>query len=457
MSTPRPVTLSWPGRATTLDPSRATPPRVRTLFHLPASPGDAAPTPRQLGETALTGVEPRPSAQLYAAAAVDTLDHLLATGHGGTVDLVHLDPPFGSEATYDRRVTLTLDDGAAAPLLLRAYNDRDGADLAGYLAELHAVLVRAHALLAAHGSLYLHLDPRRGPYARVLLDEIFGGDCFVNQIVWAYALGGSSRQRYQRKHDVIYLYAKDPKRRRFVAPRESATSSLLKGKSKTATDVWETASDAPDAALLRDWPDELVRRTMSNRDPERTGYPTQKPLSLAARMVSASCPPGGLVVDPMAGSGTTVVAAAALGRRVIAGDLGGVALDVCRSRLLATGAPVSVATLDDALSARPWLGAPPVVRRGAVAVLSEAAPQPDQVAAWRRAAKAVEPPGAARCLWSGWGVGQGVDVSAWADAGPARTRAAASPAVDAAAADTTWWAVDVFGLLWTGPLQGPPT
>ena len=135
---------------------------------------------------------------------------------------------------------------------------------------------------------------------------------------------------------------------------------MLAGQPKLATDIWEAADADAAAPLLRAWPVPLGRRTKSNRGPERTGYPTQKPLSLCERMVSASCPPGGLVVDPMAGSGTAIVAAARLGRRVIGGDMGGPALDVCRARLLPLVAELELSTLNGHITPNPWVGAAPL-------------------------------------------------------------------------------------------------
>ncbi|MCO4764015.1 MAG: site-specific DNA-methyltransferase [Myxococcales bacterium] len=398
-----------------------------------------------------------PRAELWAADALATLDKLVADGR--QVDLIHLDPPFGSEAAYDRKVTLS---GASLNLTLRAYDDRDGDDLAGYLEGLYNVLCRARDALAPHGSLYLHLDPRRGPYARVLLDEIFGAQNFVNQIIWAYALGGSSRRNFQRKHDVIYLYARDRSQMYFNAPQEAATSSMLAGKGKLATDTWETTGQEDDSALLRDWPDELVRKTMSNRDPERTGYPTQKPLALVNRMVTASCPPGGLVVDPMSGSATLAVAAVLLGRNAIAGDRGAIARDVARARLLKAGASVHVDTLDEHMTVRDWPGhAPVVIRDDAVHLQQFEFPADLSASVVGSAAQdAVREVSRrdGRALLSGWGtaaVHAPTQLTTWVDAGPGRARPTVAlqvPLSDGVTADI-WWAIDVVGGFWTAPIK----
>jgi len=250
----------------------------------------------------------------------------------------------------------------------------------------------------------------------------------------------------------------------FSPPQEVATSSMLAGRPKLATDTWETTSTEDDAELLRAWPDELLRKTMSNRDPERTGYPTQKPLALATRMVSASCPPGGLVVDPMSGSATLAVAAVLLGRNAIAGDRGAIARDVARARLLHAGATVRLDSLDNHVEILSWTGSAPFTRAGAtVALHTPAFPQAvaDQVAAavvgapsQRRILEVAATDG--ESLWSGWGVALASapsELLAWIDGGPGRTRGPVSmtlelPDTVASDAPIAWWGCDVLGRLW---------
>ena len=429
----RPVRLHWAGRPEAAPPAKT--PKNQPLLEF-AGPLDG---PAQ--------------ARLFCADAIDTLDHLLANGE--RVDVIHLDPPFGSAAGYARRRTLKGARGDAE-LRIPAYSDVDGGDVAGYLEGLYAVLCRAHDLLAAHGSLYLHIDYRRGPHLRLLLDEIFGADALLNEIVWAYALGGSTKRRFQRKHDTIFLYAREPGRHYFAPPREEATSSMLAGRPKLATGTWVTDSRHDEARIERDWPDELVRKTLSNRDPERTGYGTQKPLALAMRMVTASCPPGGLVVDPMCGSGTIGVAARLLGRRTALGDRGDAALDVTRSRLLHVGGGLSFSALGDALGARRWPGAAAVGCTDGVAALNPEALRglaADFDGGVREAIEA-EP-----ALGLGaWAVGQrrpdgGIEVRAFTDNARLRGHGAPASELQVAAAEVdTAVLCDVLGRRWWLPL-----
>jgi DNA modification methylase len=146
-----------------------------------------------------------------------------------------------------------------------------------------------------------------------LLDEIFGSERFVNHLIWAYGLGGSSPRRFARKHDDVLFYAKSEEYY-FNPPLVPATSNRMMGKLKKAGDVLNVPS-------------------INNMALERTGYPTQKPLALLTLLVKACCPPGGLVLDPFCGSGTTLVAAAMSGREVCGVDVSPAAVRIARRRL----------------------------------------------------------------------------------------------------------------------------
>jgi DNA modification methylase len=173
-----------------------------------------------------------------------------------------------------------------------------------------------------HGSLYFHIDPRESHYCKVLLDEIFGRECFLNEIVWAYDYGARTSRRWPAKHDVILLYVRDRERYHFDAAAVDREPYMAPGlqtaeraaRGKLPTDVW--------------W--HTIVPTSSK---ERTGYPTQKPLGVLRRIVAASSRPGELVVDWCAGSGTTGVAAAELGRRFLLIDESPAAVAVMRERL----------------------------------------------------------------------------------------------------------------------------
>jgi site-specific DNA-methyltransferase (adenine-specific) len=172
----------------------------------------------------------------------------------------------------------------------------------------------------------VHLDSREVHYVKVLLDTIFGRPCFLNEIIWAYDYGGRPKRRWPPKHDSILVYVRNPRRYYFdaeAAERIPYMAPSLVGAEKAAlgkrlTDTW--------------W--STIVPTNSR---ERTGYPTQKPLAILRRIVRTSCPPGGLVADFFAGSGTTGAAAHESGRRFLLVDNNAEAVGVMRRRFAAIG------------------------------------------------------------------------------------------------------------------------
>jgi len=209
--------------------------------------------------------------------------------------------------------------------LLAESSYRDSFD--DYLAFLEPRLREAHRLLAPEGTLYVHLDYREAHYCKLLLDEIFGRDCFLNEIVWAYDYGARAKRRWPAKHDTILVYVRDPARYHFdseevdrepyMAPGLVTAEKAARG--KLPTDVW--------------W-----HTIVPTNGREKTGYPTQKPLGIARRMVAASTRPGDWCLDFFAGSGTLGAAAAELGRRYVLIDSNPEAVRVMRARLEVGGA-----------------------------------------------------------------------------------------------------------------------
>ena len=264
-----------------------------------------------------------------AVVEADNLDVLRALPDG-VVDLAYADPPFASGGA--RRLT-TIRTGSG-DRTRRGFGGReyryevvrdmawaDDLPLDAHLAALRERLVEVRRVLAPHGSLYLHVDWRTSHHARLLLDELFGAERFLNEIVWAYDYGGRARDRWPRKHDTILWYARGDAwlfdreaidRVPYLAPGLVGPDKAARG--KLPTDVWWLTIVPPGS-------------------PERTGYPTQKPLRLLERIVAASSRPGDLVLDPYAGSGTTGVAAARAGRRFLLVDRNPEAVAIARARL----------------------------------------------------------------------------------------------------------------------------
>lgn len=235
----------------------------------------------------------------------DCLDVLPSLGEG-VASLVYADPPFATGGTRRGRAR---GEGSGEAL---AYEDR-WESLASYLDFLGPRLEAMHRVLAPEGAILVHVDWRSSHRVRCLLDDVFGAGRFVNHLVWHYGLGGSSPNRFARKHDDILYYARG-EAHWFDPPLVPATSRRLAGSLKKATDVLDIPS-------------------INNMAKERTGWPDQKPLALLDLLVRACCPPGGLVVDPFCGSGTTLEAASGSGRQAIGIDRSPAAIAVVRDRL----------------------------------------------------------------------------------------------------------------------------
>ncbi|KRF33359.1 site-specific DNA-methyltransferase [Yonghaparkia sp. Soil809] len=256
--------------------------------------------------------------------------------------MAYLDPPFNTGRAQLRRTTshsrasAADDESTPTPTAwqgfggesyirtveaLSSYDDR----FADYWAFLAPRLQESHRLLDDRGTLYLHLDYREAHYAKVALDALFGRDCFLNEIIWAYDYGAKSRSRWPTKHDTILVYVKDPERYLFDSTEVDREPYMAPGlvtpekaaRGKLPTDVW--------------W--HTIVGTTSR---EKTGYPTQKPVGILRRMIQASTAPGDWVLDPFAGSGTTAAAARALGRRSVSIDSGADAVAVIERRLALT-------------------------------------------------------------------------------------------------------------------------
>lgn len=270
------------------------------------------------------------------------MDALLAT-HAGAVDLIYLDPPF---ATGHDFVHTRVSEGGASKgdeLQTHAYHDRWPGGLAGFLRMLEPRLRLAHRLLAPHGSLYLHVDPTVGHYAKLVLDEIFGPACFQREIVWriGWLSGFKTRaNNWIRNHDLLFFYTRDPARFTFHKQYVPHPEGYLRrdGKSPSGRgvpmeDVWN-ANAAEFALRGKDSLDSIQIKSFSR---EKTGWATQKNTSLLRRIIAASSDPGDLVADFFCGSGTTLVAAAELGRRFIGCDCAPAAVELAHTRLAGPG------------------------------------------------------------------------------------------------------------------------
>ncbi len=255
---------------------------------------------------------------------------LLARLPDESIALVYIDPPFNT-GREQRRLTLATtrdDDGDRVGFGGNAYRTdvvdakAYGDSFDDYLAFIEPRLREARRVLNERGTLYFHIDYREAHYCKVLLDQLFGRECFLNEVIWAYDYGARSKSRWPAKHDTILVYVKDPAsyhfdseavdREPYMAPGLVTAEKAAKG--KLPTDVW--------------W-----HTIVSPTGREKTGYPTQKPLGVLRRIVQASSAPGDWCLDFFAGSGTLGAAALELGRHCILCDSNAEAVEVMRARL----------------------------------------------------------------------------------------------------------------------------
>lgn len=248
----------------------------------------------------------------------------------GSVQLIYIDPPFntGKIQARTRIKTIRSDAGDRTGFQGNRYKTvklgssgySDVFD--DYLGFLEPRLVEAYRLLSDTGTLYFHIDYREVHYCKVLLDKIFGRECFLNEIIWAYDYGGRPKNKWPPKHDNILVYVKDPdnyvfdrdaiERIPYMAPGLVTKEKAARG--KLPTDTW--------------W-----HTIVPTNGKEKTGYSTQKPVGILKRIVSASSRQGDTVLDFFAGSGTTGEVAANLDRRFILIDNSEEALKVMAKRL----------------------------------------------------------------------------------------------------------------------------
>jgi site-specific DNA-methyltransferase (adenine-specific) len=254
----------------------------------------------------------------------------------GSFQLVYIDPPFNTGKLQTRKTLEAAQDSEGErtgfqgrryrSTLLSQSSYRDHFE--DYLGFLAPRLEHAHRLLCDEGTLYFHIDYREAHYCKLLLDEIFGRHCFLNELIWAYDYGARAKRRWPAKHDTILVYVKDPATYHFdsaAVDREPYMAPGLVGPEKAArgklpTDVW--------------W-----HTIVPTNGAEKTGYPTQKPEGILCRIVQASSRPGDWCLDFFAGSGTLGAVASKLERRYVLIDSNPEAVRVMRERLAEGDAP----------------------------------------------------------------------------------------------------------------------
>ncbi|MDR2131870.1 MAG: site-specific DNA-methyltransferase [Clostridiales Family XIII bacterium] len=301
----------------------------------------AAPAELRVAEICGAARADLPENKLLRADNLGVMKSCARDGQAGAFDLIYADPPFFSRSNYGADIKLKSASGNTLPALRRdAYNDAWDDDPEAYLRMLVPRFFGFRELLSRTGCLWVHLDWHAVHCVKILLDAIFGEENLVNEVIWNYKSGGVSRRRFARKHDTLLFYAKT-KEYYFKPQKEKSYNRGLKpyrfkGVKEYRDEVgWYTLVNMKDV-----WQLDMVGRTSA----ERTGYATQKPEALIARILESCTREGDLCADFFAGSGTLAAAAERMGRRWLLCDSGRFAAINAQKRMLNLGAAFSVLT-----------------------------------------------------------------------------------------------------------------
>ncbi len=267
--------------------------------------------------------------ELYYGDNVDVMRALLKQGYQGKIQQIYIDPPFFSKAYYDAWVKVDNGEEEAVKVKKRAYDDVWKEGMEEYLKMLSVRLFLMKELLNDTGTIWVHLDWHGSHYVKIILDEIFGEKNFINEIVWTYKSGGSSKKHFARKHDTILVYSKTDKYYLDVPKEKSYNRGLkpyrFKGVEEFQDEIgWYTMVNMKDV-----WSIDMVGRTSS----ERNGYATQKPEALIERIISSGSRENDVVADFFAGSCTLAAVAEKVNRKWICVDNSEVAINTSKERL----------------------------------------------------------------------------------------------------------------------------
>ena len=312
------------------------------------------PTIKGFPELRWTGKRPYLSTQYYPAQLKETYgeekdgwinkifwgDNLQVMSHmlkdyRGKIDLIYIDPPFDSKADYKRKIEVK--EIGETKSDTSSFEEKQYGDIwtnDEYLQFMYERLILLRELLSDTGSIFLHCDPKKNYHLRCLLDDVFGIDKFVNEIVWSYRRWTGSAKNFLEMHDTIYFYSKTEKYK-FNTMWTEYTDASLKRKQNFHTrikgdDVFETSINEKGVKDNDVWNISVI----NSQALERTGYPTQKPEELIGKIIKATTDPGDLVFDCCMGSGTTQAVAMKLGRRFIGADINLGAIQTTTKRLI---------------------------------------------------------------------------------------------------------------------------
>ena len=250
----------------------------------------------------------------------------------GGIKLIYIDPPFDVGSDFSMDVEIGEETFTKKPNILEeiAYRDTWGKGVDSFISMIIERLTLMRDLLASDGTIYVHCDYRVSAYMRLILDEIFGTNYFLNEIIWCYKSGGAGDRSFAKKHDTIYVYTKSDK---YIFNQQKEKSYMKPTSGKNPAQKYYSDADGSYTLVnIKDWWSDIGMLATSSF--ERTGYPTQKPEALIERIIESSTNKGDLVADFFCGSGTSSVVAEKLGRKWIVSDLGKFSIHTTRKRMI---------------------------------------------------------------------------------------------------------------------------
>lgn len=260
---------------------------------------------------------------------LDAVKVLLDEGYKGKVDLIYIDPPYLSDSQYYSRIKI----GEKTWLSRPAFEDKWDYGLESYLDSLYNRLLCMKELLSEKGSIFVHLDWHVSHYVKLLLDEIFLPENFINEIVWCYTGGSGTKRHFHRKHDLILWYARGKDYIFNPQFRPYSRGTLERGLTRVKGDKYSLSSQG---AIMQDWWID-INKILSPTAKENLKFPTQKPAALLKRLIATASNPDSIVADFYAGSGTSAEVCEEMGRRWIICDSSKIAVQTSKHRLIRRG------------------------------------------------------------------------------------------------------------------------
>lgn len=267
----------------------------------------------------------------YFGDNLDVLQFISKNDDKDKIKLIYIDPPYMSQINYHS----VIEDWDDKQQSIHAFEDRWGRDMDHYLNMLYPRLQLMHQVLHSNGSIFVHVDWHVSHYVRILLDEIFGRENFINEIIWCYSGGGNARRNLQRKHDTIFWYARSQAYTFNPQYRPYTQGTLERGLTAIKGDRYQLSEKG---AVMQDWWTD-INKILSPTAYENVKYPTQKPKKLLERIINMASDPGDLVADFFGGSGTVAEVCNELNRSWILCDNSSLALQTSISRLIKSNGP----------------------------------------------------------------------------------------------------------------------